>query len=787
MIPFARLPLPILTLIVALLAAAAPIAAQTVTIETVALTGDDSLVAPGATFVGFDFPTINVRGDIAFRGSSSSVQGVYRRPAGGPLELIAHSGQTPPGVDGSFISFGVPVQNAAGDLAFIGFIAPPGGGFLSSLWVKPDGAPLRLVALSGETAPGTTDVFRSLSNPLLDSEGEVVFQAGLSTPQLTIWKTSFGVPQLLFRPGQIAPGTNNERFSAFSIPSMNPNGDLAVFAALENRDIGIWKQPKNESLQLVARTGAPAPGGGNFLSFSTFLMNTRGDLAFGALIDQPFPAGSGIWRLPSGGVLTEIIRGDDPALGGFGSLDLSWHNSDGSLGFTDSDFSDSIIYRMDSAGLISVVSRASELPPPPIPGAGPALLGPFAGNRAGDVAGLKAVMDLFFFDERTGIFLRSSDGSLFTLAGGDSLEVAPGDLRTVQDASTFGRGTEVAGPTILTDGGRLVFEVFFDDFSQGIFTASFGGPAVTVADSYATDEDTPLSVPAATGVLANDSDPDGEALSAVLVDGPARGALTLNADGSFSYIPDPDFFGTDGFTYNANDGSSDSAATSVTLTVNPVNDAPVANAGVNQTSNCTSPDATLVTLDASGTIDVDDDAATLSYQWTGPFGTVSGINPQVALPVGPSEITLSVSDGALGDSDTVLVNVLVEVFGLQAPLPTLVLEGGVAAAPDKAFKQGRSLPLKLRLFCDDGQALAVGNVPSVPQIAGLTRTGEPLDLQLLDLDSGLANDDGLAFRFSETDQLWIYNLSTTALATGSYQIVLAMPDARRYLGALVLR
>jgi hypothetical protein len=96
-----------------------------------------------------------------------------------------------------------------------------------------------------------------------------------------------------------------------------------------------------------------------------------------------------------------------------------------------------------------------------------------------------------------------------------------------------------------------------------------------VDDAYTTDEDTSLNVPAP-GVLANDSDPDGDALTAVLVGGPANGTLALNANGGFSYTPGLNFNGVDSFTYVANDGQVDSNIATVTITVNAVNDAPVA-------------------------------------------------------------------------------------------------------------------------------------------------------------------------------------------------------------------
>ncbi|WP_203236362.1 Ig-like domain-containing protein, partial [Methylobacterium crusticola] len=88
-----------------------------------------------------------------------------------------------------------------------------------------------------------------------------------------------------------------------------------------------------------------------------------------------------------------------------------------------------------------------------------------------------------------------------------------------------------------------------------------------VADSYATARDGVLTVAAAAGVLANDSDLDGpSALVALLASDPEHGTLALAADGSFTYTPDAGYVGTDSFAYRAYDGGLDALA-SVSLLI----------------------------------------------------------------------------------------------------------------------------------------------------------------------------------------------------------------------------
>jgi VCBS repeat-containing protein len=97
---------------------------------------------------------------------------------------------------------------------------------------------------------------------------------------------------------------------------------------------------------------------------------------------------------------------------------------------------------------------------------------------------------------------------------------------------------------------------------------------VAVADSAKVNEDETLTVKAA-GVLGNDTDVDGDVMTAVLVAGPAHGKLALNPDGSYTYTGEKDFFGDDSFTYKASDGTLTSDVVTVGITVVGVNDPPV--------------------------------------------------------------------------------------------------------------------------------------------------------------------------------------------------------------------
>jgi len=149
----------------------------------------------------------------------------------------------------------------------------------------------------------------------------------------------------------------------------------------------------------------------------------------------------------------------------------------------------------------------------------------------------------------------------------------------------------------LTDTGRITFTVVPN------------AAPVATADGYSLDEDTTLAI-AAPGVLANDSDANGDALSAILVNDVTHGTLTLNGDGSFSYMPDANYNGADSFTYKTNDGLVDSNTVTVDLTVNPVADPAQI---VGDFSGAVTEDGTLVANGSVSISDVDGDLSSTDF------------------------------------------------------------------------------------------------------------------------------------------------------------------------------
>ena len=98
-------------------------------------------------------------------------------------------------------------------------------------------------------------------------------------------------------------------------------------------------------------------------------------------------------------------------------------------------------------------------------------------------------------------------------------------------------------------------------------------PKVT-GRSFSMNEDDQLVVNVESGLSVDSSDAEGEVLSYAVSSEPSDGSLTINPDGSFEYVPNLNFEGTDSFTYVALDGEDSSIPGEVKVEIIPINDPP---------------------------------------------------------------------------------------------------------------------------------------------------------------------------------------------------------------------
>jgi hypothetical protein len=166
-------------------------------------------------------------------------------------------------------------------------------------------------------------------------------------------------------------------------------------------------------------------------------------------------------------------------------------------------------------------------------------------------------------------------------------------------------------------------------------------PPVAVADTASTRAGKAVDI----NVLANDSDPDGDALTITAVTQGAHGTVTTN--GAFvTYAPAASFAGTDTFSYTISDGKGGTATASVTVTVTLGNHPPVANADTAST-----PRKTAVTINVlANDSDPDGDALTITAVTQGAHGTVTKTSTNVTYKTatnysGTDRFTYTITDG----------------------------------------------------------------------------------------------------------------------------------------------
>jgi len=228
-------------------------------------------------------------------------------------------------------------------------------------------------------------------------------------------------------------------------------------------------------------------------------------------------------------------------------------------------------------------------------------------------------------------------------------------LQTVLESTALDLGT--SGKDTLYGSGRIDVWDAFDSATVNI-------PPVAYDDNYTTDEDITLTI-SASGVLTNDTDGDGDSLTATKVTGPSHGAVTLNSNGGFTYIPTSNYYGTDSFTYKAYDGTVYSNIATAHITVNSTNDAPVVSGIPDQTI---AEGSTFTTISLDNYVsDVDNTDAEMTWTYSGNSELTVGIVARVAtisIPstdwYGAETITFRATDpGSLWDDDAATFTVTV--------------------------------------------------------------------------------------------------------------------------------
>ena len=315
-------------------------------------------------------------------------------------------------------------------------------------------------------------------------------------------------------------------------------------------------------------------------------------------------------------------------------------------------------------------------------------------------------------------------GTITTLNDGTTTSVLDNDTDPENNPITADLVTTTVNGTLILnangtfsythDGSATSTDTFFYRATDGFIagntvsvTIYINDPPVAVTETIAVLEAgtaTTLNDGVTTSLLANDTDGDGDPLTAVLVTNPTEGTLTLNPNGTFSYVHGGGNLSSDSFTYSANDGKINSAPVAVNITVTGTNDPPVAN-----NDNIIVPlNGTATTLDNGQTSviandsDPDGDVLTATLVSSPSFGTLT-LNPggtfsyvqNGTLNSGDS-FTYTVTDGTL-TSAAATVNILLSC----SPCTESIIEGGPNGV---SFSYTDCLCKTVRVYVPKGKA-----------------------------------------------------------------------------------
>lgn len=576
------------------------IADDTPDFRTVALTGTDGPPGPGLgadvefgylqgfrDLFSFDPPVINDAGQVAFLGFLNAegvlgrpfTRGIWSEGGGSGLEVVALEGDRAPGADAG-VRFGsirdnLTIINNAGQIVFSARALSTQDALSDTgIWATDADGLLQLVALEGNSAPGTGDpeiTFRDIGSPNLNDAGQVAFRSRLRGPGVNtlniagIWLADdeSGL-QLLERQGN--PVFGDSFFSQVRPPVLNDMGQI-VFSGRargpsrsDPQFEGYWSVESGPGRELVVLSGSPAPGAGSgvtFRDFPGFLggVNNAGQTAFlaavtgGEIVD--FVNDRGIWSDGGGSGLELVALEGNPAPGAgpgenFSTISTPVLNGAGQVAFwgriEDPDRPDrSAIWSNGGGSGLELIAQQGDSAPgtdrnfvafdvhPMINGMGQVAFRAFFSGPPTIGEGIWAT------DTNGQLQLIVRTGVLFDVNDDPSIE----DLRTVRSVSLGGTvssalsagGNEDGRRSSFNDLGQIAFKLEFSskqglsDDSAGIFVSNLvavSEPDLQLSRSRIDFGEVPPGESSSLEMLFIDNAGDGSLeIGTIFIDGPA--------------------------------------------------------------------------------------------------------------------------------------------------------------------------------------------------------------------------------------------------------------------------
>ena len=431
------------------------------TLSLIARQGSDAPGIPGdVRFLSFVNPNINDSGRVAFVGhlvgaeveQSKNSDGMWKGLPGA-LSLIARQGDLVPG--GSGDKFGAFSERGSSSVLFnsqsqVAFSNRLNGTNAVSVWQE-HVTGLSMVAKAFAAVPGEDAIYSSLSSPVLNDSGEMVFSSYItgnlewssSNTVRVLHEVHNGNVSIIYKAGDPVPGVSGAEFDDFGDFDMNASGKLVFSASIHGESIdftnnyGIWSDVSG-NLALVARKGAQAPGAPVGAVFSYVsdkpVVNDNGQIAFTASLENG--AGGvdnsnryGIWY-ETDGRPELIVRTGDRAPG----------------------TPDGVVF--SALSFLPEINRSGQIC--------------FMGSLTGPTTNYLNDSGIWLYDP-------ASPEPLLVVREGDRVTLSTGESVTFSSLGSRSPASYSGGSDgrarILTDSGKIVFGALLMDLRYGLFIA----------------------------------------------------------------------------------------------------------------------------------------------------------------------------------------------------------------------------------------------------------------------------------------------------------------------------